>query len=85
MLGYIPMCKKKYFIICCNSIDGLQSVELCKDKEEAREKLENYYIAANRDPENKEVSYTLNSLHIVTNEWQDDIWYDIVEKNIPVA
>lgn len=85
MTGYVPMCKKKYFIICCNSLDGLQSVELYRDKEEAENKLQEYYETEKLNPDNSEVHFSGKELHIITNEWQDDIWYEIVEKNIPIA
>ena len=84
MLGYVPMKVKRFYIICCNSLDGLQFMKGYNTKQEARDELIKYRDEALKDPENKEVHYTSDTLHIVTNEWSDDIWYEIVQDEINV-
>lgn len=84
MLGYVPMKVKRFYIICCNSIDGFQSIEGYKTRLEAENKLQEYYEIEKRNPDNSEVHFSGRELHIVTNEWQDDIWYEIVETHIEV-
>ena len=79
MERYVPMYIDQYLIVCCNSMDGLDFVERYKTKSEAENKLKEYYEKENRDPDNSEVSFTGTEVHVITNEWQDDIWYELVK------
>ena len=84
MESYVPMWEKQYLIICCDSMSGLQSVEHFETKTAAEKKLKDYYEVEKKSPDNSEVHFSGNELHIVTNEWQDDVWYEITEIQVAI-